>query len=200
MRKKHLLLSTAVFALLGHLPVSNAAETIHSMKQETITVKGMEAHTEGSMPSVGSMAPDFKGTRSDLSDVSLSDFKGKKIILNIFPSLDTPTCAVSVRTFNEKASSLQNTVVLCLSMDLPFAQNRFCTTEGIENVIPLSLFRDNTFAEAYGLKIADSPLRGLMSRAVIVIDETGKIVYTELVNNVSEEPNYDAALKAAAKQ
>ena len=148
------------------------------------------------MVKVGEQAPDFRATNADLQDVSLSSFKGKRVILNIFPSLDTPTCALSVRQFNARASELENTVVLCLSMDLPFAQSRFCSTEGLNNVVPLSVFRSHDFLKEYGLQLADGPLKGLMARAVIVIDETGKVRYTQLVSNISNEPDYDAALQA----
>ena len=120
----------------------------------------------------------------------------KRLILNIFPSLDTPTCALSVRQFNARASKLENTVVLCLSMDLPFAQSRFCTTEGLDNVVPLSLFRSRDFVEGYGLRLADGPLEGLMARAVVVIDEDGRVIYTQLVKTISDEPDYEVALKA----
>lgn len=166
-------------------------------KEETVICRGQEAHTSGPMVKVGQQAPDFRATNADLQDVSLSSFKGKRIILNIFPSLDTPTCALSVRQFNARASELENTVVLCLSMDLPFAQSRFCSTEGLNNVVPLSVFRSHDFLKEYGLQIADGPLKGLMARAVIVIDETGKVCYTQLVSNISNEPDYDAALRAA---
>lgn len=166
-------------------------------KEETVICRGQEAHTSGPMVKVGEQAPDFRATNADLQDVSLSSFKGKRIILNIFPSLDTPTCALSVRQFNARASELENTVVLCLSMDLPFAQSRFCSTEGLNNVVPLSVFRSHDFLKEYGLQLADGPLRGLMARAVIVIDETGKVCYTQLVSNISNEPDYDAALRAA---
>lgn len=165
-------------------------------KEETVICRGQEAHTSGPMVKVGEQAPDFRATNADLQDVSLSSFKGKRIILNIFPSLDTPTCALSVRQFNARASELENTVVLCLSMDLPFAQSRFCSTEGLNNVVPLSVFRSHDFLKEYGLQLADGPLKGLMARAVIVIDETGKVRYTQLVSNISNEPNYDAALQA----
>lgn len=158
-------------------------------------VKGQETNIEGKIPSVGTNAPDFVGVKAGMTDTKLSEFKGKRVILNIFPSLDTPTCAVSVRFFNEAAAKLENTVVLCLSMDLPFAQERFCTTEGIENVIPLSLFRSEDFFNNYGLRIAEGPMRGLMARAVILIDENGKIKYTQLVENISDEPDYDSVLK-----
>ena len=166
-------------------------------KEETVICRGQEAHTSGPMVKVGQQAPDFRATNADLQDVSLSSFKGKRIILNIFPSLDTPTCALSVRQFNARASELENTVVLCLSMDLPFAQSRFCSVEGLNNVVPLSLFRSHDFLKEYGLQLADGPLKGLMARAVIVIDETGKVGYTQLVSNISNEPDYDAALRAA---
>lgn len=166
-------------------------------KEETVICRGQEAHTSGPMVKVGQQAPDFRATNADLQDVSLSSFKGKRIILNIFPSLDTPTCALSVRQFNARASELENTVVLCLSMDLPFAQSRFCSTEGLNNVVPLSVFRSHDFLKEYGLQLADGPLKGLMARAVIVIDETGKVRYTQLVSNISNEPDYDAALQAA---
>ena len=161
-------------------------------KEETVICRGQEAHTSGPMVKVGQQAPDFRATNADLQDVSLSSFKGKRIILNIFPSLDTPTCALSVRQFNARASELENTVVLCLSMDLPF-----CSTEGLNNVVPLSVFRSHDFLKEYGLQLADGPLKGLMARAVIVIDETGKVCYTQLVSNISNEPDYDAALRAA---
>lgn len=166
-------------------------------KEETVICRGQEAHTSGPMVKVGQQAPDFRATNADLQDVSLSSFKGKRIILNIFPSLDTPTCALSVRQFNARASELENTVVLCLSMDLPFAQSRFCSVEGLNNVVPLSVFRSHDFLKEYGLQLADGPLKGLMARAVIVIDETGKVCYTQLVSNISNEPDYDAALRAA---
>lgn len=165
-------------------------------KEETVICRGQEAHTSGPMVKVGQQAPDFRATNADLQDVSLSSFKGKRIILNIFPSLDTPTCALSVRQFNARASEQENTVVLCLSMDLPFAQSRFCSTEGLNNVVPLSVFRSHDFLKEYGLQLADGPLKGLMARAVIVIDETGKVRYTQLVSNISNEPDYDAALQA----
>ena len=134
-------------------------------KGESIIYKGNTLHTTGKMVKTGRKAPDFHLTQSDLQDVKLSDFKGKKVILNVFPSLDTPTCAVSVREFNEKASGLENTVVLCISMDLPFAQSRFCTTEGLTRVIPLSAFRSQDFTQNYGLQIADGPMKGLLARA-----------------------------------
>ncbi|NGM89263.1 thiol peroxidase, partial [Parapusillimonas sp. SGNA-6] len=144
-----------------------------------------------------SEAPGFSLTAGDLSQKSLSDFSGKKVVLNIFPSVDTGTCAASVRAFNQKASQLENTVVLCISRDLPFAQGRFCAAEGLENVVTLSEYKDASFSDAYGVKFVDGPLEGLLSRAVVVIDEAGKVVYTEQVAEVTEEPNYDEAIAAA---
>lgn len=167
-------------------------------KGESIIYKGNTLHTTGKMVKTGRKAPDFHLTQSDLQDVKLSDFKGKKVILNVFPSLDTPTCAVSVREFNEKASGLENTVVLCISMDLPFAQSRFCTTEGLTRVIPLSAFRSQDFIQNYGLQIADGPMKGLLARAVIVVDEKGIVRHIQLVKEISQEPNYEAALERAA--
>ncbi|GGG82293.1 putative thiol peroxidase [Parapedobacter pyrenivorans] len=164
----------------------------------TITFKGTEVHTAGSLPAVGSKAPDFKLTAGDLSTKSLSDYRGKKVILNIFPSIDTGTCAASVRTFNQKAAGLDNTVVLCISKDLPFAQGRFCAAEGISNVETLSEYKDGNFSEAYQLKVTDGPLAGLLSRAVVVVAEDGTVNYTEQVPEITSEPNYDNALAALA--
>lgn len=197
---KSILLTTATLMAAGNNAAAPSSEMTNVDAQqipkgETVNIKGTEVHTEGQMVKVGETAPDFTGVQKDLSEMKLSDFKGKRVVLNVFPSLDTPTCAASVRHFNADASALENTVVLCISMDLPFAQSRFCTTEGLENVIPVSLFRNEEFAKGYGLRLADGPLKGLMSRAVIIVDEDGKVVYTELVKNVSEEPNYEAALK-----
>lgn len=176
--------------------VSQQIEKRQKMKGETVICRGKEAHTAGKMVNIGKEAPDFKAVNGELIEVSLSDYRGKRVILNIFPSLDTPTCAVSVRQFNARATSLENTVVLCLSMDLPFAQSRFCSVEGLENVIPLSLFRSHGFFDKYGLQLVDGPLQGLAARAVIVVDEQGKVIYTQLVEDISHEPDYDAALKA----
>ena len=164
--------------------------------QEKVNTRGQEVSTNGNMPAVGAAAPDFTGTDKELKEVSLSSFRGKYVILNIFPSLDTPTCAMSVRHFNEAASALDNTVVLCLSKDLPFAQARFCTVEGIKNVIPLSLFRSESFDQAYGLILTEGPLKDLAARAVLVLDPEGKIVYRQLVKNISDEPDYDRALES----
>lgn len=162
----------------------------------TITLKGNTIQTAGTLPSVGSQAPDFKLTKSDLSDVTLKEYQGKKVILNIFPSLDTSVCASSVRKFNAEATKLPNTVVLCISKDLPFAHSRFCTTEGLNNVISLSELRDDSFSKAYGVKIVDGPLAGVFSRAVVVLDASGKVVYSEQVPEITQEPNYEGALKA----
>lgn len=156
----------------------------------TITLKGNPVHTTGELPKAGSQALDFELVKTDLSRVSLADFKGNRLILNVFPSIDTPTCAMSVRTFNKNASDLENTKVLCISRDLPFAQARFCGAEGIENVISLSDFENGKFGQDYGLNITDSPLKGLHSRAIVVIDQNGKVVYTEQVSEIADEPNY----------
>ncbi|MDR1259752.1 MAG: thiol peroxidase [Tannerellaceae bacterium] len=164
------------------------------MNTSKIKFRGNTVHTNGFMPAKGTIAPDFTGVRNDLSDISLYSFKGKKIILNIFPSLDTPVCATSVRHFNKEAATLKNAVVLAISKDLPFAQGRFCTTEGIGSVIALSVFRDSLFEDSYGMLLVDGPLKGLLTRGVIVIDEFMKIIYTELVPEVTVEPNYEAAL------
>lgn len=161
-----------------------------------ITLKGNPVNTNNELPEVGAQAPGFSLVKTDLSPASLEDYKGKKVVLNIFPSIDTSTCATSVREFNSKASSLDNTVVLCISKDLPFAQARFCGAEGLENVVPLSDFRNGEFAEQYGIKITDGPLAGLDARAVVVLDESGSVKYTELVPEIVDEPNYEAALAA----
>ena len=162
----------------------------------TITLKGNAVYTSGDLPAVGSQAPDFKLVKNDLSESSLSEYKGSKVILNIFPSIDTGTCAASVRQFNKEAAELDNTKVLCISRDLPFAQARFCGAEGIANVINLSDFRTGSFGKDYGLQIVDGPLNGLLSRSVVVLDESGKVIYTEQVPEIVDEPNYKAALEA----
>lgn len=154
-------------------------------------------HTKGDLPAVGSKAPDFVLTRGDLKDVSLQDFAGKRKILNIVPSLDTPVCATSTRKFNEAGGKLPNAVVLVVSNDLPFAQKRFCTTEGLNNVVALSELRSRDFGDVYGVRITDGPLAGVFSRAVVVIDESDKVVYTEQVPAIGQEPDYDKALAAA---
>lgn len=162
----------------------------------TITFKGNPVQTSGEIPAVGSKAPDFTLVKGDLSNASLTDFKGSKVILNIFPSIDTGICAMSVKAFNEKAAGLDNTKVLCISKDLPFAQGRFCGAEGIENVINLSDYATGSFCEDYGLLMVDGPLHHLAARVVIVLDEEGTVTYTELVPDIVQEPNYDAALAA----
>ena len=161
----------------------------------TITLKGNEIHTKGDLPKVGDTLHDFVLTASDLSNKSLTDFAGKKLVLNIFPSIDTGVCAASVRYFNHDAAKLENTVVLCISKDLPFALNRFCGAEGIQNVVTLSAFRSQDFDD---LIIVDGPLKGLLSRCVIVVDAQGNVVYTEQVAETTNEPNYEAALNALA--
>lgn len=159
-----------------------------------ITLGGNSVYTNGELPKIGTKAPEFKLVKSDLSTVTLADFAGSRLVLNIFPSIDTSTCATSVRTFNKEASALQNTKVLCISRDLPFAQKRFCGAEGLENVINLSDFRDGSFGKTYGLELTNSGMAGLHSRVVIVIDENGIIKYTEQVPDIKDEPNYKAAL------
>lgn len=160
----------------------------------SITLGGNAVNTSGELPKVGSKAPDFQLVKNDLSTATLADFAGSKLVLNIFPSIDTGTCATSVRTFNEKASALENTKVLCISRDLPFAQKRFCGAEGIENVINLSDFKTGSFGKDYGLEITDSVLAGLHSRVIVVLDENGIVKYTEQVAEIADEPNYEAAL------
>jgi thioredoxin-dependent peroxiredoxin len=152
--------------------------------------------TSGSLPLVGSTAPDFTLVNTDLKDVSLKDYTGKKLVLNIFPSIDTGVCATSVREFNKRAASLSDTVVLCISRDLPFAMKRFCGAEGISSVVTVSDFRNKGFAKSYGVEMIDGALAGLHARAVVVVDKQGKVSYTELVPAIGQEPNYEAALKA----
>lgn len=161
----------------------------------TITLKGNPIHTIGDLPKVGTKAPNFELIAIDLSKKNLTSFLGNKLILNVFPSVDTGTCATSVRNFNKKASALENTKVLCVSRDLPFAQNRFCGAEGIENVVMLSDFATGEFGRNYGLEIIDSPMAKLHSRCIIILDETGAVVYTEQVPETVNEPNYEEALK-----
>lgn len=160
----------------------------------SITLGGNPINTAGELPKVGSKLADFKLVKNDLSIATLSDFSGKKLVLNIFPSIDTGTCATSVRKFNESAASLDNTAVLCISRDLPFAQKRFCGAEGIENVVNLSDFQEGSFGKANGLEIVDGPLAGLHSRVLIVADVDGTILHTEQVAEIANEPNYEAAL------
>lgn len=160
----------------------------------SVTLRGNPISVGGSFPAVGEKASAFTLAAKDLSDVSLSDYAGKRKVLNIFPSVDTPTCATSVRTFNSKASALENTVILCISADLPFAQARFCGAEGLENVVNLSSFRSPDFAKAYGVSIDNSPLAGLTARAVVVLDADDKVLHSELVSEIGSEPNYEQAL------
>jgi thioredoxin-dependent peroxiredoxin len=161
-----------------------------------VTFKGNPVRTAGNLPAVGSAAPDFKVTKSDLVETSLADYKGGKLVLNIFPSIDTPVCATSVRRFNEEASKLPNTTVLCVSRDLPFALKRFCAAEGLNSVVTASEYKDSSFSDAYGVRIVDGPLAGLLSRAVVVVDPNGKVAYTEQVPEITQEPNYAKALSA----
>lgn len=162
----------------------------------TITLGGNEVHTSGTLPEIGSQAPNFKLTAVDLSTKTLSDYSKHNLVLNIFPSVDTGTCAQSMRTFNKEASSLNNTKVLCISKDLPFAMARFCGAEGLENVVSLSDYKTGDFGTTYGLEFTDSVLETLLSRCIIVIDTQGKVIYTEQVGEISDEPNYKAALEA----
>jgi thiol peroxidase len=162
----------------------------------TVTLKGAPFNTNGELPKVGEMAPDFNLKKVDLSSTHLSDYKGTNLILNIFPSIDTATCATSVRTFNKRASELENTTIVCVSRDLPFAQKRFCGAEGIDNVITASDFATGDFGKNYGLELENGPLEALHARAILVIDPTGVVKYTELVADIASEPNYDAAIAA----
>lgn len=165
----------------------------------SITLKGNPINSIGDLPAIGSKLKDFDLIKNDLSHVSLKDFKGKKLVLNIFLSLDTGTCATSVRTFNKEAANLEDTVVLCISRDLPFAHSRFCGAEGIENAITLSDFASGQFGKDYQLTVADSPLANLLSRSIIVADKDGNVTYTEQVAEITAEPNYGAAIEALKK-
>ena len=158
-----------------------------------ITLKGNPIQTNGELPVAGSKAPEFTLLKTDLSELSSNDLKGQRVILNIFPSIDTPVCQRSTREFNAKASGLENTAVVCTSVDLPFAMGRFCGAEGLEDVVPASAFRSD-FAVNYGVKQIDGPLQGLTARAVVVIDEKGVIIYSQLVGEIADEPDYDAAI------
>ncbi|MFT3853992.1 MAG: thiol peroxidase [Ilumatobacteraceae bacterium] len=158
-------------------------------------LRGNPVNTVGDLPAVGAQVPSFTVTGGNLADVTPADFAGKNVVLNIFPSVDTPTCATSVRTFNERAAGLDGTVVLCVSADLPFAQGRFCGAEGIENVTTGSTFRSD-FGQQFGVAMADGPLAGLLARAVVVVDPSGKVVHSQLVAEIADEPDYDAALGA----
>ena len=161
---------------------------------ETIYFKGTPCHTYGNIPAVGTQAPEFTLTSNSLEDIKLTDYKGKRVVLNVFPSLDTAVCAMSVRRFNQEAAKLDNTVVICVSMDLPFAMGRFCTVEGIENVTVASAFRSPMFVEEYGLQIVDGPLAGLLARALLVLDENHKVIYSDLVDEITKEPDYEGAI------
>lgn len=162
----------------------------------TVTLNGTPFNTNGELPKVGEMAPEFNLKKVDLSSTNLSDFKGANLILNIFPSIDTATCATSVRTFNKRASELENTKVVCVSRDLPFAQKRFCGAEGIDNVITASDFATGDFGKNYGLELENGPLAALHARAIVVVDAKGMVKHTELVSDIASEPNYDAAIAA----
>ncbi len=156
--------------------------------------KGNTVNTSGSLPKIGEKAPDFTLVNTSLEEVKLSDYKGKNVILNIFPSLDTGVCAASVRKFNKDAGSIDNTVVLGISADLPFAAGRFCSMEGIENTVALSLFRDDKFAKDYGVLLVDGPMKGLTARAVVIVNPEGKVIYNQLVPEITEEPDYNSAI------
>ncbi len=161
-----------------------------------VTLKGNPVNTIGELPNVGNQAPAFDLVKTDLSEISLADYEGKKIVLNIFPSIDTGTCAMSVRQFNQRAADLKDTVVLCVSNDLPFAHARFCGAEGIDQVESLSGFRSDSFGANYGVTMTDGPLKGLLARSIVVINGKGNVLYTELVSEIVDEPNYDAAIAA----
>jgi len=163
-----------------------------------ITLKGNPVETVGTLPAVGSEAPFFCLVKTDLSEAGPADFAGKRLVLNIFPSLDTAVCAASVRRFNQTAASLDNTVVLCISADLPFAHNRFCESEGLKNVVPLSVFRSPEFGRDYGVTIKTGPLKGLLSRAVVIVNADGMVIYSEQVPEIVEEPDYSRALSVLA--
>ena len=162
----------------------------------TVTLDGTPVHTVGQLPAVGTRAPDFCLTRGDLSDASLADFHGQRKVLNIVPSLDTPVCASSARQFNERMGRLDNAVVVTISADLPFAQQRFCETKGIDGVVTLSMMRDRRFGQDYGILQADGPMAGITARAVVVLDDNDEVIHTELVGEIGDEPDYDAALAA----
>jgi thioredoxin-dependent peroxiredoxin len=161
-----------------------------------VTLHGTEFHTSGELPAVGSTAPDFHLVNGKLNDVQLADYSGKKKLLNIVPSLDTPTCATSTKKFNEQVQGMEDVAVLVISADLPFAQGRFCGMEGIENVLPLSLMRTRSFAKDYGVLLTDGPLAGITARAVVVLDANNTVLYTQLVPEIGDEPDYEAALAA----
>ncbi len=183
--------SIYIFILFG-IDINNFLFT----NMAKITFKGNPVKTYGALPAKGEKAPNFTLVKSDLSEVSLSDFKGRNVILNIFPSLDTGICAASVRRFNKEAADKNNTVVLCISADLPFAAGRFCSAEGIDNVVSLSVFRDTDFGKDYGVLMTDGGLRGLLARAVVVINPEGKVIYKELVPEIAQEPDYQSAINS----
>lgn len=160
-----------------------------------VTLKGNPVQTIGNLPAPGDTAPGFTVVDKELQDIALQDYAGRKVVLNIFPSVDTPTCAMSVRRFNAEIAKRDNAVAVCVSMDLPFAHARFCGAEGLENVVSASAFRNTEFGEHYGVRITDGPLKGLFARAVVVVDENGRVVYNQLVPEIADEPDYDAALK-----
>lgn len=167
---------------------------------ETVYFKGIPCHTSGSIPRVGDKAHCYTLVTPELKEIHCADLRGRRVVLNVFPSLDTPVCAASVRRFNQEAASLENTTVLCVSMDLPFAAGRFCSAEGIENVVPASAFRSPMFAENYGLELVDGPLAGLLARAVIVLDEDRNVIYSDLVEEITDEPKYDEAIEVLRKK
>lgn len=166
---------------------------------ETVFFKGTPCHTYGSLPSAGEKAPCFTLVDSNLNEIRCSDYRGKRVVLNIFPSLDTDVCAASVRHFNAEAASLPNTAVICVSMDLPFAAKRFCTANGIDNLTVASAFRSPMFCEKFGIEIVDGPLAGLLARAVLILDEDRKVIYSQLVEEITNEPDYDAAISVLKK-
>ncbi len=166
---------------------------------ETIFFNGTAVKTYGTVPVAGEKAPEFKLTDKNLKEITEKDFEGKKIVLNVFPSLDTAVCAASVRRFNQEAAKFKDTVVLCVSMDLPFAMTRFCTAEGIDGVIPASAFRSPDFGKQYGLTMVDGPLAGLLARAVLILDEKRNVIYSDLVSEITNEPDYDGAIYVLTK-
>lgn len=178
--------------------VMNLSSTKEERNMAKITLKGNPIETAGDLPNVGVVAPAFTLVKNDLSEVSLSDFSGKKVVLNIFPSIDTPVCSASVKRFNEEASKLTDTVVLCISADLPFALARFCGAEGLKDVTTLSVFRSPDFGKSYGALITTGALAGVLSRAIVIVDSSGKVTYTEQVPEITQEPNFDAALAVLA--
>lgn len=181
-------------ALLLLMPLGSKAQKTKNMATVTLK-KDLVINLNGELPAVGSLAPDFTVVKTDLSEIKLSDLRGKRVVLNIFPSVDTGVCAASVRRFNQELSNLDNTVVLCLSKDLPMALGRFCGAEGLDKVVAASAFRCDCLEKGYGVLQIDGPLRGLLARAVVIVDEAGKVIYTELVPEIAQDPNFEAALK-----